>query len=276
MLINTFDKLQYGIELELVLELPNKIRNNVDNNRKIEHFSKIMKYDLKDINIVFSPGKDIEDYSQWTILEDNSLECNSDSFTLELVSPIITNKEKSFRELEKILTFLKKFNVSTNETCSYHLHISPQTGPFSLTDLKQISKFFLLFENGLNYLNMERIDNKFCGSNRYNCRLRDKTIDDCLVLVDKCKSQEKLVDLLNPADTKSKIVLERGKGIDYGNYYRCQRFYKLNLTNLLNNKNTVEIRSHGGTVNMNTIEEWINIWDAVIYLSNIVNLGGQL
>jgi hypothetical protein len=274
MLTNILDKLQYGIELELILKLPKEIQVGIDNNRKIEHFSKIMKHDLKDINVVFSPHTTIDDYSKWTILGDPSLKCIQDSFTLELVSPIITNKKKGLKELEKILTFFKQFNVSTNQTCSYHLHISPQGRSFSLVDLKRISKFFLLFENGLNHLNMERIDNKYCGSNRYNCNFRDKSIDDCLVLVEKCKSQAKLVNLMNPIDPNSKIVLERGKLTNYGTYYRCQRFYKLNLTNLLNDKKTVEIRSHGGTVNVNTIKRWIDLWDNVIHLSEIINLEG--
>ena len=123
---------------------------------------------------------------------------------------------------------------------------------------------------------MERIDNKYCQSNRYNCNLRDKTIDECLDLVEKCNSQDKLVDLLNPVDTNSKIVLERGKGINYGSYHRCQRFYKLNITNLLNNKKTVEIRSHGGTIELNTIKNWIQLWDNVVCLSEIINFDCKL
>ena len=90
---------------------------------------------------------------------------------------------------------------------------------------------------------------------------------DCIQEINLCNSELDLVNLLNPVDKDAYMVKEQGKGVEYNLYYRCQRFYKLNFTNLLNNKKTIEIRSHKGTTDLREIRKWLDIWTNIFELA---------
>ena len=267
------DTLNFGIELELIVKLPNEMIKFklLDINQKILFFSNIMKNNLKHIPIEFCIDTEINNYNVWNLIKDNSLKTErTNYFALELVSPIITNKNKQLQQLTEILDFLKKHNVYVNSSCGFHLHISQKKIPFSLQQIKQISKVFITFEKPLDYQNKNRTNNKFCQSNRDNIHFKNKSLDNCYKIIDKCRNKYELLNLINPIDKNSPIFTERGKGIDYGDWFRCQRYYKLNLTNLFNNKNTIEIRSHSGTIDIKTIVKWINTWEQLIDTSNLL------
>lgn len=257
--------LQYGIELELVAELPSIISKHLNINGKIRGFASLVNSYLKryNIHINFCPDKNITDYSKWTLLKDDSLTFDGKFFAFELVSPIIKNNRK-IKELQIILNILKNYNLRVNRSCSYHLHISKKEIDYSLNTAKNISKAFLLFEGALDFINPDRLHNNFCNSNRNSKYFKNKTLRHCYSKIDECKTFEQLVKLVNPIDKSLPMFHERGKGIDYGDYYRFQRFYKLNLTNLLNNKKTIEIRTHSGTFDIDKIKKWIYIWENII------------
>lgn len=265
--------LNFGIELEMIVRLPKQMIKfkNFSIDEKIIFFSKIMKTNLSDIPIDFCVGSEITNYNVWNLIKDNSLKTDKNNyFTLELVSPIITNKHKQLDQLKRILDFLKKYDVNVNSSCGFHLHISQKRIPFSLYQLKKISKMFITFEKPMDSHNKERTKNKFCQSNRDNIHFKNKSLDICYKLIDKCKNEYELLNLINPIDKNSPIFTERGKGIYYGNWFRCQRYYKLNLTNLFNDKKTIEIRSHSGTTDIKTIVNWITTWEQLIDTSNLL------
>ena len=267
------DTLNFGIELELIVKVPSQMIKfkKLNINQKILFFSRIIKHNLKHIPIDVCLDSQITNYKIWNLIKDNSLKSDKNNyFELELVSPIITNKYIQLDQLKEILNFLKKYDVSVNSSCGFHLHISQKRIPFSLNQLKRICKMFITFEKPLDSENKERINNKFCQSNRDNINFKNKSLDKCYNLIDNCRDKYQLLDLINPVDKKSQIFLERGKGDDYGNWFRCQRYYKLNLTNLLNDKKTIEIRSHAGTTNIKTIVKWINTWEQLIDTSSLL------
>tara|TARA_B100001063_G_scaffold225371_1_gene234131 strand:- start:1512 stop:2351 length:840 start_codon:yes stop_codon:yes gene_type:complete len=262
-------KLNFGIELEVLVKLPKEIAklNFVDINKKIKRLSFIIKKKLPNINIEFSKEKEIDDYSVWHILKDDSLVCDKNFLAFEIISPIITNKKVQFKELKKILNVLKKFDVCVNGSCGFHLHLSQKEEPFTLEQIKNICKIFLTFEDSLDNINPERKNNMYCQSNRYNINLKDSSLDECFTLINNCNSMFSLVHLINPINKNTEMYQTRGKGEHYGSWYRNQRFYKLNLTNILNQKETIEIRSHSGTTDYSDIIDWVETWETLFNVS---------
>ena len=271
-MINDNEHLKYGIELELILKLPPAISASKGRTKKVECFYTLIKDEFKKIPIEFSPNKEVGVYDKWIIMNDDSLECDDDYFTLELVSPIILGVKSRIDELQDILRVFKRYGATVNETCSFHLHISPKYNDFTLSHVKNICKFFAIYEKGLDLLNKDRVGNKFCNSNAYSKYLKDANFEEKNKLIDKTQNFKELVYLYNPVDYELDMFKERGVGKRMGNYFRTQRFYKLNLTNLLNERKTIEIRTHTGTTSIYEIVTWMQIWSNIVEMSRYITL----
>ena len=265
--------LKFGIELELLLQLPTPSELDLHTtNDRIQHFSEIMKTTLSHIPITFSPQKHITDYSTWIVTEDTSLSGdNYDCLALELISPIIYDVGTQLLELDEILSFFQLFDVHVNSTCGFHLHISQKEKPFSLNELKQISKMFIILEPILDSANKERISNVYCQSNCNNIYFKDLSVPTIINRIDHANTTKELVYVMNPLDSEHELMGEFTKKelYFYSEYNRLQRFYKMNLTNLLNHKQTIEIRSHRGTTNIHDILKWIEMWCFIIHFSKL-------
>jgi hypothetical protein len=143
--------------------------------------------------------------------------------------------------------------IETHPKCGTHIHMPPLQDIWLLLNLKKICHSVLWFEGAFEVLVPEsRRRNHHCKSNRFdNERFGNKTEKHCLAMIDKCKSNHDVVDLMN----------------DGGN-----RYFAWNFSNLYyGGKMTIEFRRAPGVEDSGGCLAWVEF--AVSFVQAAITLG---
>ncbi|KAL3933074.1 MAG: hypothetical protein SGARI_003798 [Bacillariaceae sp.] len=141
-----------------------------------------------------------------------------------------------------MVSAVSHYDVDISTDCGLHVHMD--LTDISLADLKKICMNWVKYEDAIDLCideNRRDSTNEYCMNVRDNMRFADKTDSEVLELIDSQKSRKGLVNLMN-AHPENR-----------------NRYYKLNLQNLVNKenpRNTIEFRGHEATMDPIMIENW--------------------
>lgn len=181
---------------------------------------------------------------------DNSLGTSTKEHALEVISPILRG-EAGLDYIGKVAGELTKNDAFVDPACGLHVHMD-LTG-IDLDGLKRICQNWIKFEHAVDqFMDPSRRDskNRFCPNVRQNRELGQVNNESALAKVARKTTLKGLQNVMNADET--------GKG---------QRYFKLNLTNLSNQReprNTLEFRGHHGTCNADEIVAWVRLLNAFI------------
>jgi hypothetical protein len=148
--------------------------------------------------------------------------------------------------------------VETNTWCGTHVHVSPsvhspQQAPFNLDQAKSVARAVLYFEAATDALvPPDRLKSQFCKSfHAANTNFKGKSMEQCFALVEKSKSDQELVELMNNPD-------------------RC---FAWNFQNLWNARGTIEFRQGPGVTSSDDTLAWAEF--AVTFVGAALKAAGS-
>jgi hypothetical protein len=172
--------------------------------------------------------------SSWGIITDGSLaDGPMGMYGVELVSPILdTQKASDLNSLIKICDNLQKLGCMVDWHCGLHVHMDATNLP--IDTIKNVFNRYTKFEN--------EIDSFMPRSRRGEIYY--------------ARSGKNICTSVSMAETKSALggVLP-------------SRYYKVNLQ-ALDRHNTIEFRQHSGSINANTILNWVTFLEQFIKASS--------
>ena len=196
---------------------------------------------------------------------------------VEVISPVLVDNfehagEKWKPMVERIFQALnQRGDISTNSTCGTHIHLSPESGGWSLENLRKLSCCVLYFERAFEVLYPEATkDHHFSDqewrenyaentrkikraihakANRTdNYRFSDMYKDNVDLIYETRKIDDDLISLMNPINKK------------YKNCPTFDRAFAWNFTNLLSTKSgTIEYRRPPGVQGANACINWVRL-----------------
>ncbi|KAL2173779.1 putative amidoligase enzyme-domain-containing protein [Thermothelomyces heterothallicus CBS 202.75] len=161
----TFDQpgLRFGVEIELVVKKPS--HGNLPYLEK----SRIPSH----VACLSQKADVTESYQKWIVIKNSTLPSNpaENLFGVELVSSIFYTQQrhKWIPELRETWRVLESgFEVHATKECSTHVHLSPASGPWTLSAARGVAKAAIFFERCIDGLmpGHRRIINPYCMSNR--------------------------------------------------------------------------------------------------------------
>ncbi len=182
----------------------------------------------------------------WKLMSDASISCQKKengrmvcadkSYSVELVSPILTYKE-DIEALQEIVRKLRKAGGFTNSSCGIHIHLDGQNHT-----VRSIRNFINIIasKNDLFYkaleINPERI--RFCK-----------------------KMDETLVEKINRKKPKTMEAIEslwyEGYSESTSRHYHSSRYHFLNLHSFFTGNHTVELRGFNSTLHAGKVRSFI-------------------
>ncbi|AEO58219.1 hypothetical protein MYCTH_2118656 [Thermothelomyces thermophilus ATCC 42464] len=170
----TFDQpgLRFGVEIELVVK--SKSRNHADfRSLAMEICLHLEKSRIPSHVACLSQKADVtKSYQKW--IQNSTLPSNpaENLFGVELVSSIFYTQQrhKWIPELRETWRVLESgFEVHATKECSTHVHLSPASGPWTLSAARGVAKEAIFFERCIDGLMPgHRHINPYCTSNRWN------------------------------------------------------------------------------------------------------------
>ena len=160
------------------------------------------------------------DYRKWIITSDGSIgrDLSVKKWGLELVSSVMWPDHHWSLSCSRVWNSLTSdFEVLRTTSCGTHVHVSMVPGPKiagTFDKVKRIAKAVVYFERCVDSLMpADRLQNRFCRSNRYNSALRSCSMSEILNMIDEIEERpllsdsserpncyDKLVELLCPDD----------------------------------------------------------------------------
>lgn len=127
-----FEKgLKFGTEIEVTNILLKDLRNLISEEIQKKNLS--FHYDVQKENTVCNLfGKEIKKYRGG-----------------EIVTPILYDQEKTWKDLEKLFSILRSNDLKITEKCGMHIHIGSRAVDYSENKVKELIKFFILYEHVL-------------------------------------------------------------------------------------------------------------------------------
>ncbi|MCJ1282663.1 hypothetical protein MMC26_001988 [Xylographa opegraphella] len=203
-------------------------------------------------------------YDKWIVKTEcptwDPPEANSETAEIEVVSRILVLEEKSFEEVRLVLAILENFpgpyKFYVNRLTGFHVHVGAEQRRFVLPFLKKFTQTVTAFEHEIESLHSDdRIRNQFAGAP---------------------SQQPELLSRLGPLT--SIAVLDRQKTFeDINEVFSDERHKAYNLRNLIDpdtypshetkRKQTIEFRQHAGTLDGDTICNWIEFVCALVKYS---------
>ena len=142
--------------------------------------------------------------------------------------------------------------VSVPSTCGLHVHVDLKGIKFD--ELKRICQYWVKYEPGIDLMLDEQrsneAENQYCLSVRENMKFEQLDNNEAIRRIDEAHDTRALAKLMNA---------HPGNG--------CRRYFKLNLQNLLSERNTLEFRAHEGTLDAETAENWVRFLIAFVEMS---------
>jgi hypothetical protein len=180
-------------------------------------------------------GIAVDEYSSssWRFVRDASLH-EVDGFNgMELVSPILdTDKATNARMLRKICAALQELGGMVNTHCGLHVHIDASN--LSVEQIKTVFHRYTKFENVIDLM----VPMNRRGAHTYYSKGGTNIVDD----VERCQTTEALM------------------------HVQGDRYYKVNLC-ALQRHGTIEFRQHSGSINGDTILNWVEFLSSFIEAS---------
>lgn len=168
---------------------------------------------------------------RWKCVTDASIEID-DHYGWEIVSPKLKG-DQGLREIRRVLTAVQKMKGRVGESCGHHVHVDAES--LSFQDIKRIAQGYLVYEQAFDLMqpvSRQLDENKYLRSNKTGAEDQEKGTKPeqrtlrAILALEKCTEIVDLVDVINPKEYEP--------GIEAGpERLDRQRYYKLNLTNLV-------------------------------------------
>lgn len=231
--------MRFGIELEFFSPLDNTS----------------LRHELRKVGFVVQEGKaKNHTYKNWTLTEDESLNYDHrservphdeyiDMLPHELVSPVLdTTNPEDIKAVRRIALALQTLGCRVNKTCGLHVHVD--AAELSVQDVLNVFN---------RYTKFEPIIDSMLGTTRRANRSRFAKPCKGIKLDNTVTTFHELIDTLKfPRNTTS----------------YTERYFKVNLLSL-DELGTIEFRQHNGSINSQTIINW------VLFLTQFVEASKQ-
>lgn len=171
--------------------------------------------------------------TEWRIVHDGSLSDVDGFFSMELVSPVLDTEEASdLRTVRKVCATLQAMGAFVNRSCGLHVHID--ASDLSVEDVKTVFHRYTKFESTIDLM----MPTNRRGSDVYYTKGGSNVVN----MVESCQTMHALQRVLP------------------------DRYYKVNL-HALAKHNTIEFRQHSGSINGDTILNWVEFLSSFIKAS---------
>jgi Putative amidoligase enzyme len=167
----------------------------------------------------------------WKITGDSSI---NGELALELVSPILQG-EDGLAQLRKVSAVLVSLRAKINKSCGTHIHFDAAS--FTLTQWKNLL---------LNYAGFENIIDSMMPASR---RADNNTY---------CKSMKNI--------SQFETIIKNATSLTKIKDHIGSRYYKINLE-AFGKFGSVEFRQHGGTIEFEKLENWIQLLHNLVEFS---------
>jgi hypothetical protein len=177
----------------------------------------------------------------WKVVSDASIQERNG---FEVVSPILQGPE-GLAQVRTVMDALTAAGAKVNKGTGLHVHIG--AAEFSLAEIRNIAKNYLLFEDFFDAImppSRRANENIYIRSNRGVFGAYDNP------------AAQRGVDRLNACTTIDEIVKTLHPGANRGSDYG--RYFKLNLVSYWKH-GTIEFRQHSGTVDADKALNWITL-----------------
>ena len=171
--------------------------------------------------------------SGWKIVSDGSLATIDSFHGMELVSPVLdTDKAANLRMVRKVCAALQAMGSTVNNCCGLHVHVDGTD--LSVEQIKTIFHRYTKFEGMIDLM----VPANRRGTNVYYTKGGTNIIND----VENCQTMPALMRVLP------------------------DRYYKVNLCALARH-GTIEFRQHSGSINADTILNWVEFLTSFVEAS---------
>ena len=242
---NCSDLKDFYIPYRKTLDLPKNVTFGLEVEFKMDPFNDSYKSNFID-----------EDNAARVFMKDIGYDYNYDveceiNNHIELVSPVLTDNDKTWEELDNILTFIKNNDGYYSGKCGAHIHVGKQI----INDIDSWLNFFKLW-----YLFEDDIFRFTNGENyklRENARFNSRKIDNiCRIIIND-------YNLLKEIDV-SYLTKNKYNCINFPASLDCKNTDELLMIkgNFKDNNisNTIEFRSPNGTINPVIWQENVNFF----------------
>ncbi|KAF4635696.1 hypothetical protein G7Y89_g2385 [Cudoniella acicularis] len=207
-----------------------------------------------------------ESYQEWSLVQEVTIadQKKQNRWGMELVSPILDFQQPEIwnSHLDNVWWVLeKRLQTNTSVECSTHIHISPQTGQWTLGQLKNIAKGALYFERSIDsLLPPDRRANMWCQSNRWNKTFKGESMATAFNWIDGVDSTWHLIFLMCSFSKNSELGQATGAKQDF-----TPNVFRWNFTPLSEvAKGTIEFRQAPGSGNAAQSKLWVQFVAAFI------------
>ena len=188
-------------------------------------------------------GLSISDYGStgWKIVRDGSLAEIDNFHGMELVSPVLdTDKAANLRVVRKVCAALQAMGSTVNNCCGLHVHVDGTD--LSVEQIKTIFHRYTKFEGMIDLM----VPANRRGTNVYYTKGGANIIND----VENCQTMDALMRVLP------------------------DRYYKVNLS-AIQRHGTIEFRQHSGSINADTILNWVEFLTSFVEASKTTSAAPQ-
>ncbi|KAL2131086.1 hypothetical protein VTI74DRAFT_5560 [Chaetomium olivicolor] len=246
---------KFGIEIELLLESCN------EQHKKWDDLAGNLSQRLSDAGLPNQIDM-ANDYSQWSLVREVTIQGKPDQHGIELVSPVYTATASSLfhSDLSTLFTTLTThFRIHSAPSCSSHIHIS-RTPPLSPLETASLAKATLYFESALNALMppvRRKRDSYWAKSNRCvdNPALAGLSLSQCLAKVEDAAAAapgclgvdpRPVVEVMNMLSRTTTYAIVKGRKEDFVR----GKTYRWDFTGLLSSASEGDVVERGilGTV----------------------------
>ena len=231
---NCSDLKEFYIPYRKTLDLPDNVTFGLEVEFKMDPFNDSYKSNFID-----------EDNAARVFMKDIGYDYNYDveceiNNHIELVSPVLTDNDKTWEELDNILTFIKNNDGYYSGKCGAHIHVGKNILNSNSAWLN-FFKLWYVFE-----------DDIFRFTNGENYRLRENGDYKAAKIANACKNIIKDYNTFKDIDI-SYLSSNKLVAVNFPSPLKCEDFSNLLKTNsdpkANNILNTVEFRSPNGTIN---------------------------
>lgn len=171
--------------------------------------------------------------SEWRIVHDGSLTDVDGFFSMELVSPVLdTDDASNLRTIRKVCSTLQDMGAFVNRSCGLHVHVDAST--LNVEEIKTVFHRYTKFESTIDLM----VPTNRRGDNVYYTKGGSSVVTS----VENCQTMAALQRVLP------------------------DRYYKVNLQSL-GKHNTIEFRQHSGSINGDTILNWVDFVSSFVKTS---------
>ncbi|KAF2112239.1 putative amidoligase enzyme-domain-containing protein [Lophiotrema nucula] len=217
-------------------------------------------------HVVQNHRKEDEDYTEWSLQQEVTIpnQMMQNKWGLELVSPILDfhTPEVWQAHIGRVWWVLaNKFNTSTSNKCSTHVHISPQAGQWTLSEVRKVAKFAVYFERSVDsLLPYDRRVNHWCQSNRWNTVLKSQTMEMVFSRIDQAQSIEHVAFMVCAFSKDSDYGRTLGQAADF-----IHSPFRWNFSPLkFGGKGTIEFRQPPGSASDADTTLWVTFTAAFV------------